>query len=186
MGEYQYYEFCKINAPLTADARKEMYSLSSRAKITTHGASYVYNYGNFLGNPKNLLLKYFDVFFYISKWGCIQLMFKYSIQEINANVLKEYCANQIINCIIHDSHILLDINFNNEDGFGWVEGEGILPDLLPIYEEIKSGDYQFLQLVANIDNENINSSVKNHNFVLSQAQEAFFKYAEVDLEAFYT
>jgi len=92
MSEYQYYEFCKINRPLTIDARKEMYSLSSRAKVTTHGASYVYNYGDFRGNPKDLLLKYFDVFFYISNFGCIQLMFKYRNQEINIDEVKKYCT----------------------------------------------------------------------------------------------
>lgn len=83
MSEYQYYEFCKISAPLTAEVKKEMRSLSSRANVSTHGASYVYNYGDFRANPKELLLKYFDVFFYISNWGCIQLMFKYQRQNIH-------------------------------------------------------------------------------------------------------
>jgi hypothetical protein len=47
-----------------------------------------------------------------------------------------------LNANIRGSHILLDIDFHNEDGFGWVAGEGILPDLLPLYDEIKSGNYQ--------------------------------------------
>ena len=55
MSEYQYYEFCKIHAPLSSEARKEMQSLSSRAKISTHGAIYVYNYGDFRGNAKEPL-----------------------------------------------------------------------------------------------------------------------------------
>lgn len=62
MSEYQYYEFCSISKPLTREARMEMASLSSRAKVSTHGASYVYNYGDFKGDPKQLLLKHFDVF----------------------------------------------------------------------------------------------------------------------------
>ncbi|MCW5590456.1 MAG: hypothetical protein KIT27_12460, partial [Legionellales bacterium] len=69
MSEYQYYEFCSINKPLSTEARKEMLSLSSRASVGTHTASYVYNYGDFRGKPKQLVLKHFDVFFYISNFG---------------------------------------------------------------------------------------------------------------------
>src|SRR5690348_13842640 len=111
MSEYQYYEFCKINTPLSTETRKEMYSLSSRAKVSTHGASYVYNYGDFRGNAEDLLLKHFDVFFYISNWGCIRLMFKYTTQEVDAGKLKKYCIKHIIDCKIQGSYVLLDINF---------------------------------------------------------------------------
>lgn len=186
MSAYQYYEFCKVNTPLMADARKEMYSLSSRAKVTTHGASYVYNYGDFRGNPKELLLKYFDVFFYISSWGCIQLMFKYSIQEVDTDELKKYCVKHIINCEAQSSYIVLDINFNNEDEFDWVEGEGMLPDLLPLYAEIKAGNHQLLQLIADVSNANTNNLLENNSgLALSKAQEAFFKYAGIDHNVFY-
>lgn len=181
MSEYQYYEFCKMNTPLTADTRKEMYSLSSRAKVTTHGASYVYNYGDFRGNSKALLLKYFDVFFYISNFGCIQLMFKYRDQEVNIDELKKYFVKQAISCETQNSRVVLVINFSSEDGFGWIEGEGMLPDLLPLYDEIKAGNYQFLRLVAGANNANINSSLENNSGLpLSQAQKAFFKYAGID------
>ena len=138
MSEYQYYEFCKLNAPLTAEARKEMYSLSSRAKVSTHGASYVYNYGDFQGKPKELLFKYFDVFFYISNWGTIQLMFKYLEQQVDESALKKITIKHVIDCEKRNGHILLDISFSNEDGFGWLEGEGMLADFLPLYDEIKA------------------------------------------------
>ncbi len=181
MSEYQYYEFCKINAPLTSDARKKMYSLSSRANVTTHGASYVYNYGDFRGNSKELLLKYFDIFFYISNFGCIQLMLKYRDQEVNTSELEKYCAKHVVSCETQNAYVVLDINYSNEDGFGWVEGEGMLPDLLPLYDEIKAGNYQFLRLVAGANNANTNSSLENNSGLgLSQAQEAFFKYAGID------
>lgn len=178
MSEYQYYEFCKINQPLTLEARKEMYSLSSRANVTTHGASYVYNYGSFRGDPKKLLLNYFDVFFYISNFGCIRLMFKYKDQEINITELNTYCVKHFIRCETQNSHVLLDINFTNEDGFGWIEGEGMLPDLLPLYDEVKAGNYRFLQLVAEANTGNL----LHHkpDLVQSPAQEAFCKYAEID------
>jgi hypothetical protein len=186
MSEYQYYEFCKINSPLTAEARKEMCLLSSRAKITTHGAFYVYNYGDFRGNPKELLSKYFDVFFYISNWGCIRLIFKYSPEEIDVTELKKYNTKHVINCIEQDQHVLLDIDFTNKNGFGWVEGEGMLPNLLPLYDEIKFGNYRFLQLITHASQKNDNTLLVNNSILaLSSAQEAFFKYAEIDQKIFF-
>jgi hypothetical protein len=34
--------------------------------------NHVYNYGDFRGKPKELLLKRFDVFFYISNFGMVE------------------------------------------------------------------------------------------------------------------
>src|SRR5208282_745549 len=96
MSGYQYYEFCRIKAPISQKAREEMASLSSRANVGTHGASYVYNYGDFRGDSKKLLLKYFDVFFYISNYGTIQLMFKYKLGQVNIEELKKYDIKHVI------------------------------------------------------------------------------------------
>ena len=181
MSTYQYYEFCKINQPLTLKTREEMYSLSSRANVTTHGAYYVYNYSSFRGDSKKLLLDHFDVFFYISKFGCIQLMFKYKNQEVNTSELEKYCIKSVISCETHDAHVILTINYTDEYGFGWIDGEGMLPDLLPLYEEIKAGDYQLLQLVASATDADSNSSLDNNSaLTLSSAQEAFLRYADID------
>lgn len=180
MSEYQYYEFCKINTPLSQEARKEMASLSSRAKISTHGASYVYNYGDFRGDPEKLVLKYFDVFFYISNFGTVRLMFKYPVNQINTDEIKKYCIKHVISAELHGENILLDIYIHNEEGLGWTEGEGILADLLPLYDEIKSGNNQILQLVSSIneeliENKNSASSEISENNILSEAQEAFLE-----------
>lgn len=70
-----------------------MRSLSSRAQVGTHSASYVYHDGDFRGIPEALLLKYFDIFFYISHWGTIRLMFKYPVQEIDITELKNTVLN---------------------------------------------------------------------------------------------
>ena len=51
-------------------------------------------------------------------------------------------VKHVITIAIHGEDVLLEIDINNEEGFGWTEGEGILPDLLPLYDEIKSGNYQ--------------------------------------------
>ncbi len=178
MSEYQYYEFCRISSPLPPEARKEMAALSSRARIGTHSAAYVYNYGDFRGDPKKLLLEYFDVFFYISNWGTVQLLFKYLNQEMDSDRLKSYCIEEVINCEQYDPYLVLSIEINNENGGNWINGEELLPDLLPLYEEIQSKDYQFLRLVSAVhqkltgEKQNALSSVEG---VLSSAQAAFLR-----------
>ncbi len=150
MSEYQYYEFCSINKPLSKNAREEMRSLSSRANVGSHNASYVYNYGDFRGNPKKLVLKHFDVFFYISNFGTVQLLFKYPSEQIDAERLKQFAMDDIIEVEQHGEYTLLDIQINNEEGFGWTEGEGVLPELLPLHAEIQRGQYHGLLLVQAI------------------------------------
>jgi hypothetical protein len=186
MSEYQYYEFCSINKPLTSEARKEMSSLSSCANVGTHNASYVYNYGDFRGNSDKLLLKYFDFFFYISNFGTIRLTFKYNASQINIDEMKKYCVEDVIEYEQYGQDILLDISLQNEDGFGWTEGEGVLADLLPLYDEIKSKKYQFLRIVSAVNDEwtgTIDEALKtllSETKLFSQAQQAFLEKAGVE------
>lgn len=79
---------------------------------------------------------------------------------------------------------MLDVTVNNEEGFGWTEGEGLLAEFLPLYEEIKSKNYQFLQLIKAIpdeltgEQENALVSVLA-NMKLSAAQFAFLDHTGV-------
>lgn len=152
MSEYQFYQFCSLSTPLSPKARDEMHSLSSRAHVTTHGATYVYNYGDFKGDEKKLLLKHFDVFFYMANWGIVELMLKYPREKIDVTEIKKYCSNGVVSCTEHDQNVVLEIRINDEDGGGgWVDGEGWLSDLLPLYDEIINKDYRLLSLTLNIN-----------------------------------
>ncbi len=147
MSEYQYYEFCSLHAPLTAKVRAEMQGLSSRAVVGTHGASYTYNYSDFRGDAKRLLVKNFDMFFYISKWGNVRMMLKYPGDKVDIKTLKKHCLKDIVSCEKRGKNIVLEVNVCVEEGCGsWVQGEGLLPLILPLHEEIINGDYRFLQL----------------------------------------
>jgi hypothetical protein len=113
-------------------------------------------------------------------------MFKYQRQSLHPDMIKQYCIKHVIDCEVREPYVLLDINFTNEDGFGWVEAEGMLSDLLPLYDEIKSKNYRFLQLIVDAQSIPINSSImKNSGLALSEAQEAFFRYAGIDQKEFY-
>lgn len=187
MSEYQYYEFCRIHGPLSQEARQILKSLSSRAKVMSHSATYVYNYGDFPGDPKKLLLNYFDIFFYIANWGTIQLMFKYPMQQIQKDHLKQYLIKDVIGYKQYQQGTLLTIEPCNEEGFGWIDGENLLSDLLPLYDEIQFGNYQFLELIAAIHAEWDKGKADALNLFLSQnelseAQVAFLSAIGMDEE----
>jgi hypothetical protein len=44
MSEYQYYEFQSIDRPLTVQEQAEIQELSSRGKVTSTQAVFLYNY----------------------------------------------------------------------------------------------------------------------------------------------
>ena len=184
MSEHQRYEFCSIYSPLTIEAREEMSSLSSRADIGTHGASYVYNYGNFRGKPEQLLLKYFDVFFYIANWGTAQLMLKYPKRQIDLRHLKKFSIMDTLSIKECGSNVIVDICINNEDGFGWIEDDEYLPEILELHNEIKNKNYQFLDLIHPIHDmiANDNDSLlkkKLKEVSLSEPQKMFLRYIKV-------
>lgn len=152
MSEYQYYEFYSLNKPLTDKVRAKMEALSSRVKIGTHGASFVYNYGDFPAEPIKILSSYFDVLFYLSNFGSFRLVFKYPVNQVDLPTVKKYCFDDVISIHRGKQNILLDMHFCNEDGFGWCEGENVLPSLLPVYEQIKNNNYRFLKLLTKTHN----------------------------------
>jgi hypothetical protein len=75
MSEYQYYEFQALDRPLTASEQAYISSLSSRVQLSATNAIFTYSYGDFRGEPKEVLEKCFDIMLYMANWGTRQLMF---------------------------------------------------------------------------------------------------------------
>ena len=57
MSEYQYYEFLALDRALTPEEKDYVASISSRVQITSNQAIFVYNYGDFRGNPHHQIRK---------------------------------------------------------------------------------------------------------------------------------
>ena len=178
MSEYQYYEFCKLHSPMSKETRQIMYSLSSRAKISSHNASYIYNYGDFRGDSKKLLLEHFDVYFYISKFGTITLCFKYDENDLDLENLNQYCIKNVIEIKKYGNNLILDLHVCPEEGgCSWLDADEILPELLPLYDEIKNNNYQLLDIITAINNDfnreesGLSNFIKNKN--LTSAQQAY-------------
>lgn len=148
LSEYQYYEFQALDRPLTREAQSELKRLSSRVQLTTTSASFVYNYGDFPGAPYNVLAKHFDAMLYITNWGTRQLMFRFPINAISNDVINAYQYADSMDWSTADKYIILNIDFNPEEGGDgeWVEGQGILPGIVQIRHDILRGDYRSLYL----------------------------------------
>lgn len=146
MSAYQYYEFQAIDQPLTTQEQKTIQALSSRAQVTPHRAAFVYNYGDFRGDPEVILEKYFDAMFYIANWGTWKLMFRFPKKLVNLNWFRPYEIEAAIELSISSKYVVLDIEICEEGGMGWVEGEGWLSELLPLRDDLLNGDMRLLYL----------------------------------------
>jgi len=146
MSTYQYYEFQSLDGPLSASAQAEMESLSSRAYVTAASASFVYTYSDFPANVYNVLAKHFDVMLYIANWGSRRLIFRFPADVIPITVRETYQYADSMDWSEKGQYVILDIRQEDEDGFGWVEGEGLLRGIAQVRNDILRGDYRSLYL----------------------------------------
>jgi hypothetical protein len=192
MSEYQYYEFQAIDRPLTQEERAAICELSSRVKPTATTASFTYSYGNFRGDPKQVLARYFDIMYYITNWGTQQLMFRFPTSLINRETIELYCIDNYISLSFAGDWAILDWEFSQEEGFNdWIEGEGILSELIGLRQEILQQDYRGLYLAwlkaidlsegyIDIDKTQLEPSLPPGLGQLSAAQKAFTEIFELD------
>ena len=192
MSEYQYYEFQAIDRPLTQEERAAICELSSRVKPTATTASFTYSYGNFRGDPKQVLARYFDIMYYITNWGTQQLMFRFPTSLIDREAIELYCIDDYISLSFVGDWAILDWEFSQEEGFNdWIEGEGILSELIGLRQEILQQDYRGLYLAwlkaidlsegyIDIDKTQLEPPLPPGLGQLSAAQKAFTEIFELD------
>lgn len=145
MSEYQYYEFLALDKPLDERALGNLRRLSSRATITATSFVNEYNYGDFRGNPRLLMEKYFDVFVYVASWGVNQLMVRLPRDAVDIKTLACYCIEDALSVQAKGGHVILDF-YSAEEGGDWVQGEGWLSTLAPLRNDILAGDLRSLYL----------------------------------------
>lgn len=92
MSEYQYYEFTAVDRPLTTREQSELRSLSTRADITATSFVNTYEWGNFKGDPRKLMERYFDAHLYLTNWGTRELMVRLPKRVLDPAVVADYCV----------------------------------------------------------------------------------------------
>jgi hypothetical protein len=147
MSEYQYYEFLALDKPLSAEAIAEVRALSSRVQPTPTQVVFNYSYGNFRGEPLDLLAKHYDIMLYIANWGSKQLAFRFPKAAIDLQALQPYYYGaEEIELIATEQHVILNFAFLEGESLGWIEGEGLLGPLVPLRDAILRGDLRALYL----------------------------------------
>ncbi len=112
MSEYQYFEFQAIDKPLSKKDIQMLRNLSSRAQITPTTFINTYNWGDFKGDPKALMGKYFDAFLYVANWGTHWFMLRVPHRLINVDAAQNYCIGE--SATIHEKGDYLIFEFHSE------------------------------------------------------------------------
>ena len=187
MSEYQLYEFQTIDKSLTEEEQAAISKLSSRVKLSSTQAIFNYSFGSFRGSPQEVLAEYFDAMFYIANWGTKQLLFRFPKSLVDFESIEKYCIQDCITLSTVNEYAILDIQFNEEEGYGWIEEKGYLSPLLGLRNDILQQDYRVLYLawlkaitVQEVDEEEYEPPVPPGLRKLSRSLSAFVDLFEVD------
>ena len=149
MSEYQYHEFMAIERPLGEAERAQLRRLSSQAEITSTSFVDEYNWGDFKGDSKKLMAKWFDLHLYRASWGTSRFMVrlpKRFVSRAHVDVFLE--CSEIATLIDAGDYVILDV-YQDDEG-GWHEdqdGVGQLSPLLPLRNDLLFGDLRMLYLI---------------------------------------
>src|SRR5256885_580246 len=93
MSEYQYYEFLAVDRPLDERQQAEVRALSTRARITATSFTNEYHWGNFRGDPRKMMERYYDAHLYLTNWGTHQVMLRLPRTLLSLEVAEQDCID---------------------------------------------------------------------------------------------
>jgi hypothetical protein len=148
VSEYQYYEFTAVDRPLTTREQSELRSLSTRADITVTSFVNTYEWGNFKGDPRKLMERYFDAHLYVTNWGTRELMVRLPKRVLDPAVVADYCVGDSASAWTSGKHLILGLNREDEEGTDeWdIGGEGLLSSIIGVRASLAAGDLRLLYL----------------------------------------
>ena len=156
MSEYQYYEFQAIDRPLSESDMEALRSVSTRARITATSFTNHYEWGDFKGNPRRFMERWFDLHVYLANWGTRRLMIRLPKRLVDLSRLESFLwSSDLAQVLDAGENLILDIHDPGEEGGynGWVEGSGCLAALAPLRADFLSGDWRlaYLLWLAGVD-----------------------------------
>jgi hypothetical protein len=146
MSEYQYYEFLAVDRPLTEQQQRELRELSTRARITATSFVNEYHWGDFRGNPRILVERYFDAFLYLANWGTRQVMIKLPESLLDLAMVGKYCPGDAACAWAAAGSVILSLYSDNEPDDYWDDPGTSMASIAPVRAELASGDRRLLYL----------------------------------------
>jgi hypothetical protein len=145
MSEYQYYEFQAIDRPLTSEEMQELRQYSSRARITPTSFVNDYAWGDFRGDVTAWMHKYFDAHLYMANWGTRVLKLRLPDRLLDPATAASHVGRDSFSFYQHNDMVILQF-FCEDEGDGWIDGEGTLASIIPVRAELAWGDLRALYL----------------------------------------
>jgi hypothetical protein len=188
VSEYQYYEFLAVDRPLTEREMRELRAVSSRAIITATRFTNHYEWGNFKGDPRAWMERYFDAFLYFANWGTHELMLRLPRRVLEPTTARRYCRGEAASARVKGEYVIFEF-LSEDEGSDWFEEDedGSLSSLVPLRAEIASGDLRALYLgwllcaqAGELDDGDEEPPCPSGLGRLSAALEAFVTFMRVD------
>jgi hypothetical protein len=145
MSEYQYHEWQAVDRVLTPKEQTAVAGLSSHIAVSPSRAVVTYNWSSFRHDPKQVLLQYFDAYFYLANWGTLQLMFRFPTGLLDRAAIEPYCIQWVVTLETFGDYQVLDLCFEPEDG-GWLDSVADLSHFVRLRTDLLEGDYRLLYL----------------------------------------
>lgn len=152
MSEYQFYEFRAVDRPLTPEEQRAVARLSSRVAPHPYRAVFIYNWSSLPAVAEDLVARYYDAMLYTANWGSRQLIFRFPSHLVDPDTLATYnvctdtTSSRVVTTKVAGEYVLLNLQLHDQNGFGWLEPEGLLDQLLPLRDAVMLGDYRLLYL----------------------------------------
>lgn len=147
MSEYQYYEWQRLESPLTMDEQNAVEALSSHIEVSAMQASVSYNWSNFKYNSLTVLAKYFDAYLYFANWGSYDLAFSFPKGLIDADALEVYFDEEHVNIREIEGKLVLKFEKRDDEGYGGDYSEqNHLSTLSRLRDDIIQGDHRALYI----------------------------------------
>ncbi len=148
MSEYQYYEFQALDRPLDAADRQALRALSTRARITASSFTNSYEWGDFKGDPVQLMETWFDLHLYLADWGSRRLMIRWPVHLVDYSQLKAFLG-QVEGAELWRAgqFLILDITAEEIEAEDQDDGSGWLSALAPLRSDVLSGDLRLFYLL---------------------------------------
>jgi len=148
MSEYQYYEFQAIDRPLDRAAQQALRAISSRARITPTSFTNHYEWGDLKADPRDLVVRWFDLHLYLANWGSRRLIMRLPKRLLNRKDIDPFlCQIDWVEIITSGDSLVFDISRYelepddySDDGSGW------LAALAPLRSDVLAGDFRLFYL----------------------------------------
>jgi hypothetical protein len=152
VSEYQYYEFRAVDRPLSQADQGALRKLSTRARITARSFTNSYDWGDFRGDPADLMRRWFDLHLYLANWGSRRLMMRLPkrlvrrqafdcVLKLDAGVELKAAGDSLILDISREEMETDDYWDIDEDDSAW------LPTLAPLRADLLGGDLRLVYLL---------------------------------------